>query len=65
MADGLLPYAHNGGDGPSVPQGASKKIAPPFASAGASRAVTFLTRGQLRRWLISPATAAFFGGASC
>ncbi len=35
-------------------------IAPPFASAGASRAVSFLTRGQLRRWLISPATAALF-----
>jgi hypothetical protein len=35
-------------------------IAPPFASAGASRAVSSPARGQLRRWLISPATAAFF-----
>ncbi len=35
-------------------------IAPPFASAGASRAGTFLTRGRLRRWLCMSATAAFF-----
>ncbi len=37
----------------------------PFASAGASRAVTFLTRGQLAAGSSSLGPAAFFGGASC
>ncbi len=35
-------------------------IAPPFASAGASRAVTFLTRGRLAVAVTSLAATAFF-----